>query len=53
MNVLAKELYRSVHGRIPFTFILEEIWRIHTGYKNNVQANTEQSLIRGLISFTD
>lgn len=31
----------------------EGIWRTLTGYKNNVQANTEWSLIHSLISFTD
>lgn len=31
----------------------EGIWRTPTGYKNNVQANTEWSLMHSLISFTD
>lgn len=55
MNVLAKELHRSVHGRIQFKFIPERriFGEFILGYKNNVQANTEQTLIHGLISFTD
>lgn len=55
MDVLAKKLYRSVHRIIQFKFILERrlFGELILVIRIMFMQTTEQSLIHGLISFTD